>query len=337
MESSKKEMKLLSSVLYEIGLRYHRLRAYCDQLKNENEAIQLRYVPAGWGRRPQKKEDAPFEKRKRRKRRRRRGGARFAGGGFLWHRGFGFFLSRTSGSPFRCFLSSPFLSRPQSLPFFFGRVGLCRSLSDFVLVRRSLFVPTSVAAAGAAQICREAKDRAGRGRAERNRGKEKESPTKLRTRACVEVQFRPCRETLGSSRMKNSQDSAEVAEPVDANKEREKGREGGRTKADVFYTIGYAEGVGGGFSQGIRPGTDIRLEIFVLLSLRRKRREDRGRGRRGKVDLPGEAAISLVAGVGLLRHRSKMIAWFLPSSFSSVFCLECPLRCLCLLVCVLIG
>ncbi|EPT27911.1 hypothetical protein TGME49_289100 [Toxoplasma gondii ME49] len=41
-ESSKKEMKLLSSVLYDLGLRFHRLQAYCDQLKNENEAIQLR-------------------------------------------------------------------------------------------------------------------------------------------------------------------------------------------------------------------------------------------------------------------------------------------------------
>ncbi|PFH32144.1 hypothetical protein BESB_020850 [Besnoitia besnoiti] len=41
-ENSKKEMKLLSSVLYDLGLRFHRLQAYCDQLKNENEAIQLR-------------------------------------------------------------------------------------------------------------------------------------------------------------------------------------------------------------------------------------------------------------------------------------------------------
>ncbi|CBZ51072.1 conserved hypothetical protein [Neospora caninum Liverpool] len=41
-DSSKKEMRLLSSVLYDLGLRFHRLQAYCDQLKNENEAIQLR-------------------------------------------------------------------------------------------------------------------------------------------------------------------------------------------------------------------------------------------------------------------------------------------------------
>ncbi|OEH80022.1 hypothetical protein cyc_08257 [Cyclospora cayetanensis] len=49
-EQSRREQRLLASVLYEIGLRHHRLRCYCQQLKQEHEALILR-LQAGEGRR----------------------------------------------------------------------------------------------------------------------------------------------------------------------------------------------------------------------------------------------------------------------------------------------
>ena len=43
-EQNRREQRLMASVVYEIGLRHHRLRCYCQQLKQEHEALLLRQV-----------------------------------------------------------------------------------------------------------------------------------------------------------------------------------------------------------------------------------------------------------------------------------------------------
>lgn len=41
-EQTRRERKLLSSVVYELGFRYHKLRAFCMQLQQEHQALIMR-------------------------------------------------------------------------------------------------------------------------------------------------------------------------------------------------------------------------------------------------------------------------------------------------------
>ncbi|KAL8451120.1 hypothetical protein Emed_002158 [Eimeria media] len=57
-EQTRREQRLLASVLAEIGLRYHKVRCYCQQLKQEHEALILR-LEAGGG--PKEEEEIDDE------------------------------------------------------------------------------------------------------------------------------------------------------------------------------------------------------------------------------------------------------------------------------------
>ncbi|KAL8424364.1 hypothetical protein Efla_000821 [Eimeria flavescens] len=46
-DQNRREQRLLASVLFEVGLRYHRVRCYCQQLKQEHEALLLRLQAGG--------------------------------------------------------------------------------------------------------------------------------------------------------------------------------------------------------------------------------------------------------------------------------------------------